>query len=202
MENKEKHLSYYRAKFKDNFSPAMLEFHLNKLYDQSVKSYNPDKAAFNTHLAAYMQKLNRVSNYRGGLLKLTEYGKSLNGKVMKEYQKIKTLDLKTPEPEDIAKNTGIPVKKVQEILKNNTHAAIVPGVETAKLGIDTGLLSGLDDTEQKVLHTIEKDMPPEKAYAHTGLAKTKYYEVRNSVRDKLRKAYINTLKANHVVSGS
>lgn len=196
--NKEKHLNYYRNKFKDNFSPAVLEFHLNRLYDQATNSYNPDKSAFNTHLAAYMQKLNRVSNYKGGLLKNTEYGKGLNNKVMKEYYNIKTTELKVPEPEDIAKKTGINVKKVEEILNNNTHAAIVPGIETAKLNIDTSLLSGLNEQEHKVLGTIEKDLPPEKAYKVTGLNKTKYYEVRNNVRDKLRKAYLNTLKDNHV----
>lgn len=202
MENKEKHLQYYRDKFKDNFSPAILEFHLNRLYDQAVKSYNPDKSAFNTHLAAYMQKINRVSNYKGGLLKKTEYGKSLNNKVMNEYYNIKTLDMKVPEPEEIAKRTKIPLKKVQEILKNNTHAAIVPGIETSKLDINGDLLSGLEPTEKKVFDTINKNMAPEKAYKYTGLNKTKYYEIRNKVKDKLRKAYLNVLKENHVTSNS
>lgn len=202
MKDRDKHLNYYRNKFKDNFSPAVLEYHLNDFYDKAVKSYNPDKSAFSTHLAAYMQKLNRVANYKGSLLKQTEYGKGLNNKVMKEYQRIKTIEMKTPEPEDIARNTGIPLKKVTEILNNNTHAAIVPGVETSKLYIDGDMISGLDDTSKKVLETINKNMPPDKAYKYTGLNKTKYYEVRNSIRDKLKKAYLNQLKENHVIGGS
>ena len=202
MKDREKHLKYYRNKFKDNFSPAILEFHLNDLYDKAVKSYNPNKSAFNTHLASYMQKMNRVANYKGSLLKETEYGKGLNNKVMKEYNRIKTIEMRTPEPEDIAKNTGLPFKKVQEILNNNTHAAIVPGVETSKLYIDGDILSGLDDTSKKVLDTINKNMSPEESYKHTGLNKTKYYETRNSIRDKLKKAYLNQLKENHVIGGS
>ena len=202
MKDREKHLKYYRNKFKDNFSPAILEFHLNDLYDKAVKSYNPDKSAFNTHLASYMQKMNRVANYKGSLLKETEYGKGLNNKVMKEYNRIKTIEMRTPEPEDIAKNTGLPFKKVQEILNNNTHAAIVPGVETSKLYIDGDIISGLDDTSKKVLDTINKNMSPEESYKHTGLSKTKYYETRNSIRDKLKKAYLNQLKENHVIGGS
>ncbi len=202
MKDREKHLKYYRNKFKDNFSPAILEFHLNDLYDKAVKSYNPDKSAFNTHLASYMQKMNRVANYKGSLLKETEYGKGLNNKVMKEYNRIKTIEMRAPEPEDIAKNTGLPFKKVQEILNNNTHAAIVPGVETSKLYIDGDIISGLDDTSKKVLDTINKNMSPEESYKHTGLSKTKYYETRNSIRDKLKKAYLNQLKENHVIGGS
>ena len=200
--DKEKYLKYYRNKFKDNFSPAILEYHLNDLYDKAVKSYKPDKSGFSTHLAAYMQKLNRVANYKGSLLKQTEYGKGLNNKVMKEYYRIKTIEMRAPEPEDIAKNTGIALKKVKEVLNSNTHAAIVPGVETSKLYIDGDMISGLDDTSKKVLDTINKNMPPDKAYKYTGLNKTKYYEVRNSIRDKLKKAYLNQLKENHVIGGS
>lgn len=197
---KEKYLSYYRNKFKDNFAPAELEFHLHKYYEMAKKSYNPSKGSFSTHLAAYMQKLNRVANYKGGLLKETEYGKSLNDKVMNAYYEIKTLEMRTPEPEDIAKRTGIPVKKVKEILQNNVHSAIVHGIDTQKMFIDTDILTGLDDTEQKVLETIQKNMKPEEAYKYTGLGKTKYYEVRNSIRDRLRKAYLDMLRNANVTS--
>ena len=114
--DKEKHLNYYRNKFKDNMSPAMLEFHLNRLYDMAAKSYNPSKSNFNTHLASYMQKLNRVANYKGGLVKDTEYGKGLNNKVMNAYYEIKTTSLSAPTPEEISKKTGVPLKKVKEIL--------------------------------------------------------------------------------------
>jgi len=199
MQEKEKHLNYYRTKFKDNFSPAMLEFHLNRLYDMAVNSYNPKKSAFPTHLASYMQKLNRVANYKGGLLKTTEYEKGLTNKVLNTYYEQKAISLSAPAPEEIAAKTGVPLKKVKEILKNNVHAAIVPGMDSSALHIDTDLVYGLDDTEKKVLETIEKDMKPEQAYKHTGLSKTKYYEIRNKVREHLRSAYLNTLKDNNVI---
>ena len=197
---KEKYLSYYRNKFKDYFSPAELEFHLHRYYDMAKNSYDPSKGNFSTHLAAYMQKLNRVANYKGGLLKETEYGKGLNNKVMNAYYEIKTLEMRTPEPEDIAKKTGIPLKKVKEILESNTHAAIVPGMDAQGLHIDTDILNGLDDTEQKVLETINKNMSPNEAYKYTGLSKTKYYEVRNSIRERLRKAYLDILRNANVTS--
>lgn len=201
--NEEKHLNYYRTKFKDNFSPALLEFHLREALEKAKKSYDPSKGSFSTHLATYMQKLNRVANYKGGLIKDTEYNKNLTNKVMNTFYELKTLHEITPTPEDIAKKTKMPLKKVKEILKNNTFAAIVPGVDTAKIHIDADILNGLDGDEKKVLETIQKDInPPEKAYEYTNLSKTKYYEVRNRVRDKLRKAYLNTLKENHVTDSA
>ena len=202
MDNKEKLLSYYRTKYKDYFSPSMLDFHLNRLYDEAKKTFDPSKSDFKTHLATHMQRMSRIAIYKGSLLKKTEYGKDMMNRIMNAYNKIKTVEMKEPTPEEIAKATGIPLKKVEETLRNNVHAAIVPGVETSKLYIDADIISGISNEEKKVLDTIVKNMPPEKAYKHTGLNKTKYYQIRNSIREKLRKAYLNTLRDNNVIGGN
>jgi len=192
---KNKYLPYYKKKYETSLSPAILNFHANKLFNQAVNTYDPNKAQFQTHLSFYMSKMNRVANNKGALVKETEYFKTHKNKVLNTYHEMKTISDKTPTPLEVSKKTGVPESKVKEILSSEFRVAIVPGVDTKRLEIEPDmLLHGLNKEENKVLDTINKNMSPDKAYKHTGLSKTMYYEKRKEIQNKLKQAYIRHLK--------
>lgn len=192
---KNKLLSYYKTRYEGHFSPAMLDFHVERLYNQAVKTYDPNKSQFQTHLATYMNKMSRAAQAKGGLIKTTEYSKGIENKIINTYKEMKTYKHITPTTYDIAKKLKIPESKVKSVLENNQHVAIVHGVDTSKIDINPkDLLHGLSKEEEKVLHTISQNMTPEKAYKYTGLPKTTYYSKRKELQDKMKQAYIKTLR--------
>jgi hypothetical protein len=192
---KNKYLPYYKKKYESHFSPALLNYHSNKLFEQAVKTYDPSKSQFQTHLSFYMSKMNRVANNKGSLVKETEYFKTHKNEVLNTYHEMKTIQDKAPTPLEISKKTGVPQNKVKEILASEFRVSIVPGVDTKQLEIEPNtLLYGLNKDESKVLDTISKNMPPDKAYKYTGLSKTIYYEKRKDIQKKLKQAYIKHLR--------
>jgi len=203
IDKKDDYVKYYKQKFKDHFSPAILDYHVEKAFNNAIKTYNPNKASFQTHLSNYMNKLNRVANSKGGLVKKTEYSSLYKNKVINTMNEIETLTGQKPTEEELAKKLGMPVSKVKEIIESEQHVAIVHGVDTSKIEITPEtLLSGLSKDEEKVLHTITKNMSPDKAYKYTGLGKTKYYEQRKKIEKKLKSSYINHLRNYSGHSGS
>jgi len=201
--DKDKYLSYYKTKFKDHFSPAILDYHLEKVFNDSINTYNKNKGSFSTHLASNMGTLNRIANNKGSLIKETEYAKTMKNKISGIKNELTTLIGKEPTPDEIAKELGISVDKVNDVLQSSdTHAAIVHGLDVGKENISANsLLSGLSGTSQKVLETINKNMDLDKAMKHTGLKKSKYYEERKKIENKLKSSYINHLR-NYIGSTS
>jgi len=154
---KNKYLPYYRKKYETSLSPAILNFHTNKLFNQAVNTYDPNKAQFQTHLSFYMSKMNRVANNKGALVKETEYFKTHKNKVSNTYHEMKTISDNTPTPLEVSKKTGVPESKVKEILSSEFRVAIVPGVDTKSLDIEPNmLLHGLNKEENKVLSDVAK----------------------------------------------
>jgi len=205
IKDKDKYLNYYKNKYSSHFAPAILNYKAEKYFNMAVNSYDPKKGAnFNTHLSSYMSKLNREANNKGATLKKTEYNKYGSDKILGIQNQIKTYEHREPTAEEIAKEAGVSIKKVQEVLDNNIHAAIVHGVNTSAIDVSPkDLLTGLQGDENKVLDTIDKNMKPDKAYKHTGLSKTKYYEIRKKVEGMLKERYVDLLKEQRYgVSGS
>ena len=196
---KNEYTQYYKNRFKDYFSPALLDYHIEKIYNQAAKTYSPAKGTtFQTHLASQMQQLNRVAVYKGGTLKQTEYSKQLAAKIKNEYEKQKVLTGKEPSYDDIAKKLKIPVDKVKNVMDVSVHAAIVPGKDFKRFDVNPeDFIGGLQDKDKKIMEAITQDMPLDKALKHTGLGKSQFYEKRKQMFNKIRESYIKVLRETH-----
>jgi len=203
MENKQQLLKYYRDKFKDYFSPALLDYHLERLYEEAKRTFSPNKGVdFKTHLARVMQQLNRVATYKGSTLKQSEYSKQLTNRIKNEYNRLKVLKGKDPSLEEVAKNLNVPVEKVENALRYSVHSAIVPGKDFQMFHVNPkDFIGGLDKKDEKVLEAIVEDMPLDKAIKHTGLGKSQFYERRKKLFEKIRTSYIKTLRDTYAPIG-
>jgi len=162
---------------------------------EAKRTYDPKKgASLDTHIAQYMQKKNRDDHYSASTLKSSEgLGLSIN-KLHRAHEEYYMTHGKYPSTTELSKITGTSPKLVDKHMR--TYKVKTVGVDdfTPKSEyVDLhSLLPDLSGTDKVVADAMSSGMPLNKALKKTKLSKSSYYRASNSIRDRMRKAYLRT----------
>ncbi len=187
MDNQQSRVA--RSKFSSFLSPAQLEFKIHRYESAAKRTYDPQKGAYQTHLANHLNKLNRDVHNSMHSLGISETNGLSIHKMSKAHDEFFLQHDRKPTAEELSSVTGVPprfISKYQDSIGKGMTISREANISPISLDFDSfteGLEKDDIDTAGSTVGTREKP---------TGTARSSFFRKAKKARDKMKKNYLST----------